>query len=61
MPTKLKTYIIEETTSYYLKAATRSEAERLFLDSISTKAPIESCEVHERDVYPDPENRLLTV
>lgn len=55
----MKTYCIEETATYYLLAKSKRDAERIFLDSITL--PRDSgihCDVSEREVYPDPENRL---
>ena len=59
---KLKTYIIEEVASYYLKAKTRAEADRIFLGAISLRGPLGetvkiNCEINHREVYADPENR----
>jgi hypothetical protein len=56
---KLKTFIIEETACYYVNARTRRAAEKKFLSSITIPNDAKIlCEVSEREVYPDPENRL---
>lgn len=56
----MKTYIIEETATYYIVATDKRHAERKFLNAISFKpAGPRHCEVPEREVYPDPENRLI--
>jgi hypothetical protein len=56
----MRTYCIEEVTTYYVKARSARAAERLFLNSI-TLGPGIACEVHEREVYKDPENRDLNI
>jgi hypothetical protein len=57
---KLKTFIIEEVASYYVRATNRRQAERKFLDSIACIGnTVEHTIVHEREVYPDPENSLV--
>ncbi len=54
----MKTYIIEEVAVYYVQAKSTSQAERKFLKAIALTDQSIHCEVPERDVYPDPENRL---
>jgi len=56
---KKRTYIIEENAVYYVKASSAHAAEQQLLDAISLSgAPID-CEVRDRDVSPDPENRTV--
>jgi hypothetical protein len=56
---KLKTFIIEETANYYVNATSGRAAEKKFLSTITIPADAGIlCEVTEREVYPDPENRL---
>lgn len=56
----MKTYVIEEIATYYVQAENEEAAEKKFLDSITIpkRAGI-LCEVNEREVYEDPENRLV--
>lgn len=55
---KKRTFIINEVANYYVKATSEKQAEQQLLDAISLDdgAAID-CEVKDRDVYPDPENR----
>ena len=56
---KQSTYIIEEIATYYVVATSRAQAERKFLKAISLPANLNiQCEVNEREVYRDPEQRL---
>lgn len=56
----MKTYIIDEVATYYVRASSKAAAEKKFLKAIKVTGNVKvTCEVHERDVYEDPENRSL--
>ena len=55
----MPTYAIEENAVYYLNAKSKREAEKIFLNAIVLKNKKIHCEVKEREVYLDPEQRLV--
>lgn len=54
----MKTYIIEEHATYYLQAESAEQAEEMFLEAIAINGRDIHCEVSEREIDEDPEDRM---